>query len=170
MSRVVLFGKLPAHGDFVTRGIAMAERDALDAWLSASLAQARTTAGEAFADRYDRAPPWRCTTIVEGARVAGALTPSQDGAGRRYPVLLALRDGGEEAAAACEALLYDAIAGGWSADVLVDRADTLTIADDAADAPRWWTLGGDGFAAAALPGDRPAALLSAMMQQTEPVA
>ena len=46
----ILFGKLPAHGDFVARGIDAAGRAELDDWLSASLADARAALGEAFAE------------------------------------------------------------------------------------------------------------------------
>ncbi|MFV0623292.1 type VI secretion system-associated protein TagF [Sphingomonas sp. ac-8] len=108
-----LFGKLPAHGDFVARGLSFAERDALDAWLSASLSAARETYGDAFEERFDTAVPWQC----EGEGVAGAIAASQDAAGRRYPVLL-LCAGEPQAAARCEDLLYAAIGEGWSADRL----------------------------------------------------
>jgi type VI secretion system protein ImpM len=166
VSGVLLFGKLPAHGDFVWRGFAPEERDALDAWLSAALADARETAGAAFEDRYDRAPPWRFVTSA----MAGALAPSQDASGRRFPLLLALHGGGEDAAAACEALLYEAIAGGWSADALVYRGAALADTAPEQRAPRWWTLGGEGFAATGLCGDRPERLIATMLHSAETVS
>ena len=170
MSRVLLFGKLPAHGDFVSRGLAPADRDALDNWLSSSLADARNAVGGAFEPQYDSAPPWRCMITVGGAPVAGALAASQDAAGRRYPLLLAVRDGGEAAAEACEALLYDAIAGGWDADTLVEHAETVT--DDAAQppSPRFWTLGGESFDPAMIVEDRPPTLIATMLRQAETVS
>jgi type VI secretion system ImpM family protein len=163
---VLLFGKLPAHGDFVSRGWAPEERDALDGWLSASLAQARDAAGAAFEDLYDRAPPWRFVTPL----MAGAVAPSQDAAGRRFPLLLALRGGGEDAAEGCEALLYEAIGGGWTADALVDRATALPPMRAAENDARWWTLGGEGFAAATLPSDRPTSLIATMLHSAETVS
>lgn len=166
MSGVLLFGKLPAHGDFVSRGWVPEERDALDAWLSQSLAAARETAGVAFEDRYDRAPPWRFVT----AMMAGAVAPSQDGAGRRFPLLLAVGGGDEEAAEACETLLYEAIGGGWTADDLVDRAAVLADTTEDPGEPRWWTLGGEGFAAATLSGERPDDLIATMLHSAETVS
>lgn len=157
MSRVLLFGKMPAHGDFVARGLESGERGALDAWLSASLAAARAT--PAFDDLYDRAPPWRCRTVAG----AGAIAPSQDRVGRRFPLLLAVRGGDEDTAAACEALLYDAIAGGWDADALVAAAPEGS-ADTPVEPDRWWTLGGDGFPPASRPGARPDDLVTAMIR------
>ncbi|MGY4398460.1 type VI secretion system ImpM family protein [Sphingomonas sp. UYAg733] len=170
MSRVLLFGKLPAHGDFVSRGWAPLARDALDDWLSGSLADARDAAGATFDERYDLAPPWRCLIPAKGELAAGALAASQDAAGRRYPVLLMLRGGGDRAAAACEALLYDAIAGGWSADMLVEQAEALAETPPETTDPRWWTLGGEGFAAATLPGAHPAGLMMTMVQGREAVS
>lgn len=110
----LLFGKLPAHGDFVARGLSFEERDALDAWLSASLLQARAAYRAAFEERFDAAAPWRC----EGDGVAGALAASQDSAGRRFPLLL-MCAGRSGDAARCEELLYAAICECWSADRLV---------------------------------------------------
>jgi type VI secretion system protein ImpM len=151
-----VFGKLPAHGDFVARGLAAGERERLDAWLSASLADARDRLGEDFAERFDTAPPWRCV----GAR-AGAIAPSQDGAGRRFPLLL-MAGSGQAGAQACEALLYDAIGGGWDADRLLAEAER-TAADEPADGAGWETDGGEGFAPATLAGEHPAGLVAAML-------
>lgn len=109
----IVFGKLPAHGDFVARGLRSDERDALDAWLSAALIAARETWGNAFDDRYDHALPMR----YEGEAVSGTLAASQDAAGRRYPVLALGATGEGER---IESLLYDAIADGWDADRLAD--------------------------------------------------
>ena len=65
---------------------------------------------------------------------------------------------------ACEGLLYDAIAGGWTADALVAQVETLIVAQEPGDRScRWWTVGGEGFA----PGERraayPADLIPAML-------
>ncbi|QNQ09573.1 type VI secretion system-associated protein TagF [Sphingomonas alpina] len=159
MSGVALFGKLPAHGDFVARGFTHDQREQIDAWLSPSLAQARADLGEAFADTFDRALPWRC----EGNGIAGAVAASQDALGRRFPILLLIGD--PAAAARCEALLYAAIGERWEADRLVreagDAADALVI--HAAD--RWWSADGD-TEAATLDGACPPILMSAMLTRS----
>lgn len=172
MNRAILYGKLPAHGDFVTRGLSHAERDRLDGWLAASMAAASARAGDAFEERYDSAPPWRFVTGAADTGCAGALVPSMDGVGRRFPLLLGVIGAGaagERAAEGCEDLLYRAIGEGWDADRLAGAAAALPLdaqaplARDAAPAPRWWTLGGDEFAPAELGGAWPADLVTAML-------
>ncbi len=106
-----LYGKLPAHGDFVARGCSGEERGALDAWLTESMERAQRHFGAAFAERFDIAQPW----IGEGSGVSGIIAASQDAAGRRYPLILlgAPRDGLDD-------LAYSAIAERWDADRVVE--------------------------------------------------
>jgi type VI secretion system protein ImpM len=156
----LIFGKMPAHGDFVARGWSGAERDALDAWLSASLAEAGASFGADFEVRFDSAPPWRC------AVPAGAMAASQDGAGRRFPLFVALRGRvGEAASAQCEELLYAAIGQRWDVDRLAATLDGVAPDEDGDAEPRWWTEGGEGFAPKALDGERPPHLLTAMLER-----
>lgn len=153
-----LHGKLPAHGDFVTRGFTRAEVEACDAWLSASLADARAVHGAAFDARHDHAPPWR----FAGKRLGGALALSQDAAGRRFPIYLDLSTAVPlAAAAAIEELLYRAIMEPWTADALAAAAAALELAgeDAIADPGRWWLEGSD----ATLRGARPPELLTRML-------
>jgi type VI secretion system protein ImpM len=152
VSRVKLFGKMPAHGDFVGRGLLPPEADNLDGWLIATMLHARDRVGDAFDDRYDRAPPWRFAT----PEAAGVLVASVDAVGRRYPLYLALNDAPAEVAEACEDLVYRAFAGAWDADRLAGEAEALAaIPGVPAKQARWWTIGGEGFAPAECFGDRP---------------
>lgn len=79
-----VFGKLPAHGDFVSRGVPGAVRDRLDEWLSEWLVQARAAHGPAFEQVYEDAAPW----LFEGPAAAAVLLPSVDAVGRHYPLLV----------------------------------------------------------------------------------
>lgn len=167
-----LFGKLPAHGDFVSRGIAPEERDALDLWLARSLADARAACGDQFDDDYEVAPPWRFAWADGASWTAGAMALSVDAVGRRYPILLALGDlSGEQvehAADVAENLLYDALEGGWAADRL--HTDALAVVPEGGEAwtggEGWWTPGAERFAEAYLVGARPAELLTTMVTPT----
>jgi type VI secretion system protein ImpM len=156
-TRAILFGKLPRHGDFISRGLSAEPRAAWDDWASGGLTRAREVLGERFEEQHDAAPPWR---FIGGPGVfgpgwrAGAIAPSIDSAGRRFVIVLAAEDlspgqadaAGEAIAEAMEGLIYDAFESGWDADGLIEAAAavTPTVETPAERAPhaRWWTLGG----------------------------
>lgn len=167
-----LWGKLPAHGDFVSRGIGPDERDELDSWLAGSLERAKTA--DDWEDRYDEAPPWRLAWTDGERWTAGALAPSADRVGRRYPILLTLTGLAdaqvEHAADLVENLLYDALSDDWTADRL--HAAAAALAPEAsmawAGGEGWWTLGAERFNEAWLVGARPADLMSAVLARATP--
>ena len=87
-----LFGKLPSRGDFVTRRLDLACRDALDTWLQAGILTSRRVLGDAWLRAYLDAPVWRfaCPAgVCGGAVLAGVLAPSLDRVGRHFPLVLA---------------------------------------------------------------------------------
>lgn len=169
MSGAAIFGKLPAHGDFVARGLAPELRDSLDNWLAASLADGRDTLGERFEDAFDTAPPWRFAHPEGDGWIAGAIAPSVDGVGRRYPVLAQRSVAGigeaADAAAHCEAAIYDAFEQGWDADLLLAAVQQSPAAwdDEWPGHAGWWTMGSEHLAPAQLGGDRPAHLVRTML-------
>jgi type VI secretion system protein ImpM len=164
-----VFGKLPAHGDFVARGLSADAHQRWDDFLSTSLADARALFGDAFESRYDNAPAWRFVL----PEATGAIAPSVDRAGRRFPVLLG-RPGADSAqtaslAAACEDLLYRALGESMTVDALWDAVCAIEAAptDDVAPAG-WWIDGGAEAGIAPLPGLRPDALIARMLDVAEP--
>jgi type VI secretion system protein ImpM len=88
-----LFGKVPAHGDFVRRGLPTSFVGPWDTWLQDGMATAREALGDRWASRWDSAPPWRFA-LPAGAcgpdAVAGVMLPSEDMVGRRFPITLAV--------------------------------------------------------------------------------
>lgn len=171
-----LFGKLPTHGDFVSRGYEAVERDRLDDWMSASMADARAVWGEAFDGLFDQAPPWRFAIRSGAAWRAGAIVPSIDGVGRRYPMLAALDIGGEagviDAAMHCERRLYDAFEQSWQVDRLLEAlaATVSQSEDDWPGGEGWWTMGGGSFEPTTIAGPRPPDLVRAMLTMREVAA
>lgn len=164
--RPVLFGKLPSHGDFISRGLDLTACDAWDRWASEGLEGARATLGEQFDDAHDRGPPWRFVDApgrFGSDWRAGALAPSIDAAGRRFMIMLAAEGlssdqaggGGEAIAEEMEALIYQALEAGWDADATIEAAKAPVDgigAEGLASRPRWWTLGGFDHPPASLSG------------------
>lgn len=167
-----IFGKLPAHGDFIARGLAPDARDSLDDWLAASLADAREALGEGFDDAFDTAPPWRFAHAEGDGWIAGAIAPSVDSVGRRYPIVAQRGIAGigeaADAAAHCEAAIYDAFEQGWDADALHVAVQQSPVAwdDEWPGHAGWWTMGSENLAPAQLSGDQPALLMRAMLTLT----
>jgi type VI secretion system protein ImpM len=157
-----LYGKLPAHGDFVARGWDGAQVAALDAWLTGGLAAIRSGLDDdAFAARLTAAPLWR-GYIPPGACGAAAmhlaLAPSIDSAGRYF--FIAGGVAGDAApvwaaasqspgfADAVEAATYEALGGALDADAYAAAIAAVAPAADARaeflagvslpDSSAWW--------------------------------
>lgn len=90
--RTGLFGKLPAHGDFVRRVLPRSFVTPWDAWLSEGIASAREQLGEEWETAWDAAPAWRFR-LAPGAcgpdAAFGVVVTSVDMVGRRFPLTLA---------------------------------------------------------------------------------
>ncbi|RVT98813.1 type VI secretion system-associated protein TagF [Rhodovarius crocodyli] len=81
---VGLFGKLPAHGDFVRRNLPRDFIAGWDAWLSEGIL---ALDGALVPDSWRfRLSPGECGA----AAVAGVVIPSEDMVGRRFPITFAV--------------------------------------------------------------------------------
>ncbi|MCB2061890.1 MAG: type VI secretion system-associated protein TagF [Novosphingobium sp.] len=174
MSTWSIFGKLPAHGDFVARGMDMTRREACDAWLTTSFEDAQERFSDDWRERFDCAPPWLYVHPLSDGFEAGALCPSVDRAGRRFPLLASVETGGGENLAAlavqAQEALYRAISSAETVDELMASLAQLAVADapnvtppQAIDSGCWWAIDADGEVVASLPLARPANLLSEML-------
>jgi type VI secretion system protein ImpM len=174
VTAVLLFGKLPSAGDFLSRGLAAAERERLDLWLSAEMAAARERLGAGFESSFDAAPPWRFAWDEGGSWAAGALAPSTDTVGRRFPILVGCRGlrGGQVSPAAeqCEDAIYDAVAEGLDADALCARLGSVSAGEAEPVGEGWWTLGSGSFPEARLGGKMPDGLLLTLLTSIEEAA
>lgn len=141
VSGVMLFGKLPAHGDFVSRGLSAVERSWWDERLSIGIARARAATGEAFDALCNGAPPWRFRLHPGKNAISGSVAVSIDRAGRRFPIVVARRD--SSAAAACEAALLRGLREGLDADAVVALVGD-GIDEDLPSLPAgWWCAAHD---------------------------
>ena len=151
-----LYGKLPAHGDFVRRGWSDATVDALDRWLSAALDRARTPRdAEAFSAWMQGAPMWR-GFVLPGTFGRDAMhvgvAPSVDRAGRLFALVVgiageaeAVRAHADDGGDAVVAAIYDAL-GGVDADATVAAVAASVAPDRHARPPAtslWWCAGAD---------------------------
>ncbi len=163
-----LFGKLPSHGDFIARGLDAASRDALDTWLTAEMAEARTLAGDDFDRNYAEMPVWQFVEPRGDQWSGGAFCASVDKVGRRFPILAACSveaDAAIPAAIACEQCIYDGFEAGWDADALLAALDALVIeAGEIAPEAAWWTEGGERFPPKRIMGIRPESLFTRMLE------
>jgi type VI secretion system protein ImpM len=87
-----LYGKLPAHADFVARQLPPRFIAPWHAWLCEGLATAEAELGEDWAEAWALAPAWRFALPASACGpwpVSGVLLPSVDALGRRFPLTLA---------------------------------------------------------------------------------
>jgi type VI secretion system protein ImpM len=85
------FGKIACLGDFASRRLDAAMRDAWDQWLSQRMLAMRERDGDAWLEKYLRAPVqyWLQSPEGDAARWhAGTLMPSVDSAGRYFPLVV----------------------------------------------------------------------------------
>jgi len=87
---VGFYGKLPSHGDFLSRRVSEAFVRVWDAWLQECLAVSRAALGaERWLDVYLTSPAWRfgCAAGTCGPEpLVGVMVPSVDRVGRYFPL------------------------------------------------------------------------------------
>jgi len=86
------FGKLPSHGDFLSRRLPRSFVDPWDSWLQTVIASSREQLAEAWLEIYLTSPIWRFAVSpgLCGDRTwTGVLMPSVDRVGRYFPLTLA---------------------------------------------------------------------------------
>jgi len=84
-----LYGKLPAHGDFVMRGLSNKFVKAWDNWLQCYISGSNEQIGENWVNYYLTSPIWRFVLsngCVDSSTWAGILLPSVDNIGRYFPL------------------------------------------------------------------------------------
>lgn len=92
-SRIGLFGKLPAHPDFVRWNAGGALAQAMDRWTHEGLVDAHRRWGADWEERFDRASPLYFVYRHQSPNevLIGVSHPSRDQSGRRYPLSIFTR-------------------------------------------------------------------------------
>lgn len=84
-----IYGKLPAHGDFIFRNLSPAFINQWDEWLQFYVSASREQIGENWLDVYLTSPIWRfvlSSGVIDEKVWAGVIMPSVDRVGRFFPV------------------------------------------------------------------------------------
>jgi type VI secretion system protein ImpM len=91
--RVSWYGKLPARGDFIGRGLPPRWRSDWDSWLQQGLALAATRLdGRALRERLRAFAPWRYLALPAPGEIwCGIVVASHDRVGRAFPLTLTER-------------------------------------------------------------------------------
>lgn len=171
-----LFGKLPAHGDFVRRGWPDETVDAVDRWLTDGIADARETRDDAaFAAWMHAAPLWLGYVppgMLGPLALYLGLAPSIDRAGRLFPIAAGVAGDADATwnqvssgyGMVLDAAIYDALAGRVDADGLVEAIAIPVSVSHAGDAPArasWWL----GSSAGGAPAVEAAAIDGALLER-----
>lgn len=93
MAHKGLFGKLPAHGDFVQRDLPTSFVTPWDEWLQRAVHGSQELVGERWLEYYLTSPIWRFALsagVVNQHAWAGILVPSVDSVGRYFPATMAV--------------------------------------------------------------------------------
>jgi len=93
MSKAGLYGKLPAHGDFLTRNLPPGFVQGWDDWLQRSVSSSQEQLGGRWLELYLTSPLWRFTIspgVVDNQVWAGVMMPCVDKVGRYFPLTLAM--------------------------------------------------------------------------------
>ena len=81
-----LYGKLPAHGDFISRGFDQLSESAIDASLTQCLEDAQMHWAARFRETYLSAQPW----LFASENGSAIVIPSIDKVGRIFPLYVAV--------------------------------------------------------------------------------
>lgn len=87
--QVGLYGKLPAHGDFIFRNLNPEFITLWDEWLQHYISGSREQIGDSWLDIYLTSPIWRFVFspgVIDEKVWAGLMMPSVDRVGRYFPI------------------------------------------------------------------------------------
>ena len=89
-----VFGKIPAHGDFIQRNLDKSFLEPWDEWLQRCIASSREMLDYKWLDVYLTSPIWRFVLtagVVDEHCWAGIVVPSVDSVGRYFPLTIVLQ-------------------------------------------------------------------------------
>lgn len=159
METTGLFGKLPAHGDFVQRNLPAGFVNIWDEWLQHFISGTQEQLGEDWLDIYLTSPIWRfvfSAGVIDENNWTGIMMPSVDQVGRYYPFSIIKKLSNDvnpfefiQLQTAwykeIESLALDALDGEIMTDDLVDELDNMKIEHQSDYYRSGFNLDSDGF-------------------------
>lgn len=91
LTNLGVYGKIPAHGDFVHQNLPRHFLDRWDHWMQQSILASQDSLGEAWLGLFLISPVWRFAlprNVIDDQVWAGIILPSVDKVGRYYPLTL----------------------------------------------------------------------------------
>ncbi len=88
-NQIGIFGKIPAHGDFVDRNLPRSFINVWDKWLQSCVQISQEQLASGWLDIYLTSPIWRfilSSGVLDKTAWAGILVPSVDSVGRYFPL------------------------------------------------------------------------------------
>jgi type VI secretion system protein ImpM len=128
--QVGFFGKIPTRGDFVQAGLSRSFTRAWDDWARRVLFDCLRLIGDGWDSAWREAPAWRFALPAGqcGSRpVLGLFVPSVDGAGRKFPLMIAAEGAANGSAFldAAQKIAGEAVGGALAPDALLARLTGL---------------------------------------------
>ena len=92
--KIGVYGKIPAHGDFLNHNLPRNFLDSWDHWLQQSILASQEVLGPDWLEYFLISPVWRFVlpvNVIDDQSWAGIVLPSVDKVGRYYPLTLVAR-------------------------------------------------------------------------------
>jgi type VI secretion-associated protein, BMA_A0400 family len=129
------FGKLPSHGDFISRELPSQFIDIWDNWLQLFVSSTQTQLGEDWLDIYLTSPIWRFVLsegVIDENNWAGILLPSVDRVGRYFPfsIVSPIPPGTNPVAVLCEQTAWFDTMEEFALQALEGEMDIETLLED----------------------------------------
>ena len=159
LDTIGLFGKLPAHGDFIQRNLSAGFINIWDEWLQHFIRGTQEQLGESWLDIYLTSPIWRfvfSSGVIDENNWTGIMIPSVDRVGRYYPFSIIKRLPQDVNPfefiqlqsswyKEIEALALDALDGEIVIDELVNELDVMNIEHQSDYTRSAYNMDSDGF-------------------------
>ena len=159
LDSIGVFGKLPAHGDFIQRNLSAGFINVWDEWLQHFISGTKEQLAENWLDVYLTSPLWRfvfSSGVIDENVWTGVMIPSVDRVGRYYPFTIVKKlhqtvnpfvvaQNSSDWYAKIESLALEALDGQILIDDLVTELENISMEYHSDYSPSNFNLEGDAY-------------------------